>query len=66
MTAFRLPALEDLKAAADRLGLAASEDCLRSALAAMAPIEAAYRLLDETRRRAARYTCGQGRDQAAA
>ena len=47
MTAFRLPALEDLKAAADRLGLAPSGDCLRSALAAMAPIEAAYRLLDE-------------------
>jgi amidase len=47
MTAFRLPTLEDLKAAADRLGLASSEDYLRPALAAMAPIEAAYRLLDE-------------------
>ena len=47
MTAFRLPTLEDLKAAADRLGLASSEDCLRRALAAMAPIEASYRLLDE-------------------
>ncbi|MGD9508613.1 MAG: amidase [Geminicoccaceae bacterium] len=42
-----MPDLEELRAAAARLGIDASEDRLRAARAAMAPIEETYRLLDE-------------------
>lgn len=47
MTKFRLPGLNEIKAAAARLGMKTSEDDLRAALAAMAPIGETYRLLDE-------------------
>jgi len=47
MTAFRLPRLDELRAAADKLGMKSPEDDLCAALAAMAPIEETYRLLDE-------------------
>lgn len=47
MTAFRLPSLDELRAATARLGMKSPEDELRQALAAMAPIEETYRLLDE-------------------
>lgn len=46
MTDFRLPSLDELRAAAGRLGLAARDDDLRAALAAMEPIADAYRQLD--------------------